>query len=211
MRWCSLTGHSVSSPSISKVADLLLFLRKEKLLSVSAVKGYHSALSSVFKYKLPEIWDSFALNDLIRSFEIKRPLRPVDPLSWDLVDVLDYLRDYFIEPLHSKPLKVTMMKNLFLLSLAMAKRVFELQALSCCVAFQGPSISSLHLPEFVAKTESQQNPFPQSFLVKLLVKFVGISQRSGYFVLLELYGHIWTLLLPWLLVSDLCLCLLTAL
>ena len=34
-----LMGHSVSSPYISKIADYLLFLRKEKRLSVSAVNA----------------------------------------------------------------------------------------------------------------------------------------------------------------------------
>ena len=156
-----------------KIADFLLFLRKEKRFSVSAVKGYRLPLASVFKYKLPEIWHSFVLHDLIRSFEIERPLRPVGPLSWDLMKVLDYLRGSSFEPLHLKPLRVVMMKTLFLLSLVTAKRVSELQALSCHVVFQGPDISLTYLPEFVAKTESERNLLPRSFLVKSLVEFVG--------------------------------------
>ena len=89
-----------------KIADFLLFLRKDRRLFVSMVKCYHSTLASVVKYKFPELRDSFALHDLIRSFEIKRPLRPVGRPSWDLVKVLDYLRGSFFEPLHSKPLRV---------------------------------------------------------------------------------------------------------
>ena len=152
----------MSSSFILKVADFLLFLRKEKRLSVS-----------VFKYKLHEIHDSFILKDLIRSFEIERPLRPVGPPYWDLVKLLYRLRGSFSEPLHCKPLKVVMMKTLFLLSLATAKRVGELQAISCRVAFQGPDISLSYLLNFVTKTESERNPLPQSFLVKSLVEFVG--------------------------------------
>ena len=64
-------------------------------------------------------------------------------------------------------------KTLFLLSSATAKRVGELQALSRRVAFQGSDLSLSYLPEFVAKTESERNPPPRSFLVKSLSEFVG--------------------------------------
>ena len=43
------------------------------------------------------------------------------------------------------------MKVSFLLALATAKRVGELQALSCRVAYHGPDLSLAYLPEFVAK------------------------------------------------------------
>ena len=65
------------------------------------------------------------------------------------------------------------MKVSFLLALATAKRMGELQALSSCVVFLGPDLSLSYLPEFVAKTESEQNPLPRSFLVKSLLEFVG--------------------------------------
>ena len=65
------------------------------------------------------------------------------------------------------------MKVLFLFSLATAKRVGELQAISFRVTFQGDNLSMSYLPEFVAKTESERNPVPQSFLVCSLAQFVG--------------------------------------
>ena len=65
------------------------------------------------------------------------------------------------------------MKVLFLLSLATAKRVGELQAVSFRVAFQGDDLSLSYLPKFVAKTESECNPIPLSFLVRSLTQFVG--------------------------------------
>ena len=40
----------------------------------------------MFKYRVPELLDSFALWDLICSFGIKRPHCPVGPPSWDLVN-----------------------------------------------------------------------------------------------------------------------------
>ena len=64
------------------------------------------------------------------------------------------------------------MKVLFLLSLATAKRVSELHALSRRVAFQGKDLSLSYLPEFVAKTESEHNPLPRLFVVKSLEDFV---------------------------------------
>ena len=65
------------------------------------------------------------------------------------------------------------MKVAFLLTLATAKRVGELQALSCRVASRGPDMSLSYLPEFVAKTESEKNPLPRLFLVRSLEEFVG--------------------------------------
>ena len=137
------------------------------------MKGYCSTLISVFKFRLPELLDSFVLKDLICSFEIECPRRPVGPPLWDLVKVLIYLRGSTSEPLASKPLHLVTMKVSFLLALATAKRVGELQALSCRVASYGPDISLAYLPEFMAKTESEQNPLPHSFLVRSLEEFVG--------------------------------------
>ena len=49
------------------------------------------------------------------------------------------------------------MKTLFLVALATAKRVGELQALSNCVAVQGDDMILSYLPEFAAKPESAVN------------------------------------------------------
>ena len=137
-----------------------------------SILGFRSALSSVFKFVLPEIQDNFVLRDLICSFELERPLLPVGPLSWDLVRVPSFLQGGSFKPLSSCYLRQLTLKVLFLLSLATAKRVGELQALSCCVTFSGLDLSLSYLLEFVAKTESVRNPLPPSFLVKSLEDFV---------------------------------------
>ena len=131
--WCASRGHSVSNPTVPKIADFLLFLRAKKHLSVSAVKGYRFPLVSVFKFRLPELLNSFVLRDLICSFEIERPRRPVGLPSWDLVKVLTCLHGSTFEPLALKPLRLVTIKVPFFLALATAKRVGELQAhfLSC--------------------------------------------------------------------------------
>ena len=72
-------GHSVSSPTVAKIADFFCFLRLDKHLSLSTIRGYCSALTAVFKFCLPELLDNFVLHDLIRSFELERPRYPVCP------------------------------------------------------------------------------------------------------------------------------------
>ena len=64
-------------------------------------------------------------------------------------------------------------KVLFLLSLATACRVVELQALSSQVSFSGDDLFLSYLPEFRAKTESAVRPLPRSFPVRSLRDFVG--------------------------------------
>ena len=107
---------------------------------------YRTTLISVFQYRLLGLLDSFILGDLIHSFEIEHPRCPVAPPSWDLVKVLTYLCGSTFGPLYSKPLHLVTMQVAFLLALVMAKRVGELQALSCRVASHDPDMSLAYLP-----------------------------------------------------------------
>ena len=66
--WCHSHGHSVSHPSLSKVADFLCCLRSSKNLGVSSIKGYRSMLSAVFRFQLPSLSTHPVLRDLLRSF-----------------------------------------------------------------------------------------------------------------------------------------------
>ena len=116
---------------------------------------------------LPELQDSFILRDLIHSFELECSRHPVGPPSWDLVKVLDFLCRSVFEPLSSRPLRIVTMNVSFLLTLG------ELQALSSNITFRGPDHLLKYFPEFMAKTESERNPLPRSFLVKPLLEFVG--------------------------------------
>ena len=59
------------------------------------------------------------------------------------------------------------------MSLATARHVGELQAVSKDVSFSGFDAFLSYLPEFRAKTESAVNPLPRSFCVHSLNSFVG--------------------------------------
>ena len=66
---------------------------------------------------------------------------------------------------------------MFLVSLAIAKRVGELQAVSRYVSFVASDACLSYVPQFLFKTESSSNPLPRSFLVKSLPDFAtGLGQ-----------------------------------
>ena len=134
-------------PTIPKVAEFFTFLFKTEKASVSTIKGYRSMLSSVFKFCLPEILTSPILKDLTRSFEISAP-RPVHRSpSWDLDKVLEYLSGPPFEPLADASFRNKTRKALFLVAMATAKRVGELQALSFSVFRRGDDLV-LHYDPF---------------------------------------------------------------
>lgn len=120
-------------------------------------------LSSVFRFSLPEISDSHVLRDLLRSFRIERPLISSRVSPWDLSKALSLLRSREFEPLSSLSLRQLTKKVLFLLALATAKRVGEIQVVSHLVSFSNDSVFLSYLPEFVAKTETEVNRVPRTF------------------------------------------------
>ena len=166
--WCRSEGHSINHPSLPKVADFLFWLRRTKKLSVSAVLGYHSILSAVFCSQLPEISTSPVIQDLLCSFRVEAPCRAVRPPSWDLEKVLEFLCSPVFEPLASCSLRDLMQKTLFLVSLATAKRVGGIQALSHMVSFSSTSAGL----SYVLRIPCQRQrllcvPFPAHFLFSL--------------------------------------------
>ena len=76
-------------------------------------------------------------------------------------------------PLSSCSLRDLTQKVLFLVSLATARCVGELQAVSRDVSLSGSNLYLSYLPDFRAKTESSANPLPRSFCVRFLSDFVG--------------------------------------
>ena len=97
--WCRSHGHSVSRPSLFKVADFLCWLRSSRGLSVSSIRGYHSMLSAVFRFHLPSLSSHPVIRDLLRSFCLETAERQLRPPAWDLSIVLRFLNSSTFTPL----------------------------------------------------------------------------------------------------------------
>ena len=119
--------------------------------------------------------------------------------------MLHLLRGHPIEPLSSCSLKDLTQKVLFLVSLATARRVGELQAVSRNVSLSGSDLYLSYLPEFRAKTESSANPLPHSMFVLSRIS-LGTFLMSFFSVLSALSVYIFLVCPRFLLV--LCLSLL---
>ena len=113
------------------VADFLTFLFSVKKCQVSTIKGYRSTISNTLKYKTGYDFGSHpVLSELIKSFAIQRPVdRPLAP-KWDLAFVLTHMCKAPFEPLDKASLFYLSVKTVFLVTLAMARRVSEVHALS---------------------------------------------------------------------------------
>ena len=140
---------------------------------MSSLRGYRSALSVVFCFHLPSLSSDPVIRNLLRSFRLSSAERVMRPPAWDLSKVLTYLVSPAFEPLSQASFRALTMKTLFLLALATAKRVGELQALSSVVTFVAGDACLSYIPQFVAKSESLTRSIPRSFLVKSLADFAA--------------------------------------
>ena len=84
------------------------------------------------------------------------------------------LRGPPFEPLSSCSLWDLSRKVLFLVSLATAWQVGELQAVSAVISSSGEDLFLFYLPEFRAKSESKARSLPRSFRVRSSTDFVGV-------------------------------------
>ena len=130
-------------------------------------------LPAVFRFQLPSLSTHPVLRDLLRSFCLESAERQLRPPAWDLSLVVRYLNTSAFEPLSVAPLRALTQKVLFLLALATAKRVGELQALSSVVTFVHGDACLSYVPQFVAKSESLTRSIPHSFLVQSLSDFAA--------------------------------------
>ena len=80
--WCRGTGFAPVNATVPVVVDFLIHLCHDKGLSVSAVKGYSSALNSVLALKGRDLASSREITMLLRSFS--RSVNPVElrPPAW---------------------------------------------------------------------------------------------------------------------------------
>ena len=171
--WYHNIGHSVSRPTLAKVADFLYWLRYTRGLSVSSLSGYRSVLSAVFRFPLPSLSSDPVIRDLLRSFRLSSAERVLHPPDWDLSTVLTYFVSPAFVPLSQASFRAFTLQTLFLLALAAAKRVGELQALSSIVTFVAGDACLSYIPQFVTKSESLTRSIPRSFLVTSLADFAA--------------------------------------
>ena len=124
--WCRGRGVAPVNATVPVVVDFLIHLRQDKGLSVSAVKGYCSALNSVLALKGRDLAASREITTLLRSFA--RSVNPVElrPPAWDISLVLHSLTGAPYEPLRTCEERFLAQKTLFLLALASAKRIESL-------------------------------------------------------------------------------------
>ena len=161
--WCR--GRSVApvNASVPVVVVFLIHLRQDKGLSVSAVKGYCSALNSVLALKGLDLAASREITTLLCSFA--RSVNPVElrPPAWDVSLVLRSLTGAPYEPLRTCEERFLAQKTLFLLALASAKRIGELHALSYRVSHTRDwgEVSFAFVTGFVAKTQDPSSLAPR--------------------------------------------------
>ena len=159
--------------SSQKASLFILHLHDDLHLSVSAIKGYLAMLNSYFKFKGFNLAGDVHLKALIKAFQKDIPRRTIKVPNWNLDVVLRYLASDKFEPLKHSSFKSLTMKTLFLTALASAHRISELQAVSAKVLWQDGDAILSYLDEFVAKTETTNNPIPREFSIKSLARIVG--------------------------------------
>ena len=161
--WCRGRGVAPVNATVPVVMDFLIRLRHDKGLSVSAVKGYSSALNSVLALKGRDLASSREITMLLRSFS--RSVNPVElrPPAWDISLVLQSLNGAQYEPLRTCEERFLAQKMLFLLAVASAKRIGELHALSYRVSHSRGwgEVSFSFVPGFVAKTQDPSSLAPR--------------------------------------------------
>ena len=161
--WCRGRGVAPVNATVPVVVDFLIHLCHDKGLSVSAVKGYSSALNSVLALKGRDLASSREITMLLHSFS--RSVNPVElcPPAWDVALVLQSLTGAPYEPLRTCDERFLAQKTLFLLALASAKRIGELHALSYRVSHTRgwAEVSFSFVPGFVAKTQDPSSLAPR--------------------------------------------------
>ena len=153
--WCHQRRIDPVSATIPQVADFFIYLRDDKKLTVPTIKGYRSALTLALRASGVDIANSREISALIRSFAGECPVRSPKLPKWDLSLVLASLNRSPYEPLDTADFKFVTHKCVFLLALASAKRVSELQALSSVVLHREDwsSVSFDFAEDFLAKTD----------------------------------------------------------
>ena len=98
-RWCRGRSITPLDATISVIVDFLIHLREDKGFSLSALKGYRSAITSVFNLKGLDLANSKELYMLFRSLAKTCPPQDLRPPAWDVTLVLQSLTKQPYEPM----------------------------------------------------------------------------------------------------------------
>ena len=172
-QWCRGFHHRSSEPLIPKIAEFLTFLFKQRRLLYRLLKTteqcFRLGLISVFwrfrHHLFSRTWCAPLRSQLLAHYIIR--LHGIWTRFWSTCQAP------FFEPLAEASFRNKTRKALFLLAMATAKRIRELQALSFSVSHRGDDLVLHYDPFFLAKTESVSKPLPRSVLVQSLADFVG--------------------------------------
>ena len=179
--WCR--GRSVTpiDATIPMVVDFLIHLREDKGFSLSPLKGYRSTINSVFTLKDMDLANSKELSMLFRSFAKTCSPQDLRSPAWDVALVPQSLTNRPYKPIKEAEERFLAQKMLFLIALASAKQVGELNALSYRVphATDWKEVSFSFVPGFVAKTQDQSSFDPrfENFTVLALSKSSSSPNR----------------------------------
>ena len=166
--WCRGKGFDPFDTSVAQILDYLHFCMFTLHLSHTSMRGrlyaialYHRQFP--LKHLSGNEWVTAFVAGAKRLCPRHKDILPVWNLQW----VLSALRGDPFEPLSSRRLDWLTWKVAFLLAITTAKRVGELQALSCSPRFCISSAEGIKLilnPAFIPKVNSDANRQKETFL-----------------------------------------------
>ena len=161
-----------------EVADILLHLFQEKKCQVTTIKGYRSTISNNLKFKSDNnIGSDPIISELIKSFELLRPVQRSLAPKWDLSCILSSLCSEPYEPLHKASRFHLTLKTVFLLAMATARRVshtFSMDSGHLRFNQSDGSVSLRTQPGFLAKNQLP-SVCPDDILVQNLARTVKFN------------------------------------
>ena len=128
IKWCDSHKVDFRSPSVSQIADFLLYLFKERKLQPSTIDGYRTAIADMVGNQEVNISKDENLTRLLDSFHRDKPKGRRGLPSWNLSLVLHQLTKPPFEPMRKASLKHLTFKTVFLLALGSGKRRSEIHA-----------------------------------------------------------------------------------
>ncbi|CAC5424318.1 unnamed protein product [Mytilus coruscus] len=166
--WCQERSINPSTSTVPEIAEFLMFLHTVKNCKPSTLAGYKSAIALIHSSK-DKMSINMDLRHLIKGlYNINPPIRQLAP-NWDLSLVLLVLTKTPFEPLEEAESKLLTIKTVFLVALASAARVSEINSFTINDKHfrkEQRSIRLLPNMQFLAKTKTLNKPWEPVFIPK---------------------------------------------